>query len=74
MTINVAQLRERADPYDQWQSALALARHASAAELNRLQSEAALRGNEFANAVAVMIKDAAVDGGAMTLPQRTDST
>ncbi len=73
MTINVAQLRELADLYDQWQSALALPPDASAAELNRLQSAAKLRGDEFANAFAAMIDDAAADGGATTLPPLTDS-
>ena len=68
MGINVEQLRELAQLYDQWQSALALPPDASAAEFSRLQSAAALRGEEFANAFATMIKDAAAGGGATTLP------
>ena len=73
MAITVEQLRELAQLYDQWQSAIALPPGASAVELDRLQRAAALRGEEFASAFAVMIKDAAVDGGATTLPPLTDS-
>jgi serine/threonine protein kinase len=73
MAITVEQLRELAQLYDQWQAALALPPDALAAELDRLQRAAALRGEDFANAFAAMIADADADSGATTLPPLTDS-
>ena len=72
MAITIEQLRELAQLYDQWQSAIALPPDASAIELDRLRHAAQLRGEEFASAFAAMIADALIAGGETTLPPLTD--